>query len=134
MKIYCSLSLSGFYIEGASSDIPADAVEIDVETYNALMEGNHEDGMEIDFSSFPPVLVKAQPTTEELIELAEQQKAQKLSDAKNEISLWQTELQLGIISDEDKASLIAWVNYIKAVQAVDTSTAPDINWPEQPEA
>ncbi|MCV5977603.1 tail fiber assembly protein, partial [Escherichia coli] len=45
----------------------------------------------------------------------------------------QTELQLGIISDEDKASLIAWMNYIKAVQAVDTSKAPDITWPDKPE-
>ncbi|EJI3741613.1 tail fiber assembly protein, partial [Escherichia coli] len=44
------------------------------------------------------------------------------------------ELQLGIISDEDKASLIAWVQYIKALKAVDTSKAPDIIWPELPEA
>lgn len=68
------------------------------------------------------------------VEAAEQQKAALLAEAQATISLWQTELQLGIISDEDKASLIAWMNYIKAVQAVDTSTAPDINWPEKPEA
>ncbi|HAV8470759.1 TPA: tail fiber assembly protein, partial [Escherichia coli] len=46
---------------------------------------------------------------------------------------WQTELQLGIISDDDKASLINWLSYIKDIQAVDTSSAPDINWPESPE-
>jgi len=68
------------------------------------------------------------------VEAAEQQKAALLAEAQATISLWQTELQLGIISDEDKASLIAWMNYIKAVQAVDTSTAPNINWPEKPEA
>lgn len=68
------------------------------------------------------------------VEAAEQKKAALLVEAQATISLWQTELQLGIISDEDKASLIAWMNYIKAVQAVDTSTAPDINWPEKPEA
>lgn len=68
------------------------------------------------------------------VEAAEQQKAALLAEAQATISLWQTELQLGIISDEDKASLIAWMNYIKAVQAVDTSAAPDINWPEKPEA
>lgn len=60
------------------------------------------------------------------VETAEQQKAALLLEAQATISLWQTELQLGIISDEDKASLIAWMNYIKAVQAVDTSKAPDI--------
>jgi hypothetical protein len=74
----------------------------------------------------------AQHTAE--VEAAEQQKAALLVEAQATISLWQTELQLGIISDDDKASLIAWMNYIKAVQAVDTSAAPDINWPEKPEA
>ncbi|HED5609704.1 TPA: tail fiber assembly protein [Enterobacter kobei] len=64
---------------------------------------------------------------------AEQQKAALLLEAQATISLWQTELQLGIISDEDKASLIAWMNYIKAVQAVDTSKAPDVTWPDKPE-
>lgn len=64
---------------------------------------------------------------------AEQQKANLLNAANSKISLWQTELQLGIISDDDKAALIAWIGYIKAVQAVDTSTAPEITWPEQPQ-
>lgn len=67
------------------------------------------------------------------VEEAEQQKAALLLEAQATISIWQTELQLGIISDEDKASLIAWMNYIKAVQAVDTSKAPDIIWPDKPE-
>lgn len=66
------------------------------------------------------------------VDAAEQQKAALLLEAQATISLWQTELQLGIISDEDKASLIAWMNYIKAVQAVDTSKAPDITWPTPP--
>ncbi|HDS9456656.1 TPA: tail fiber assembly protein [Enterobacter asburiae] len=67
------------------------------------------------------------------VEAAEQQKAALLAEAQTTISLWQTELQLGIISDEDKASLIAWMNYIKAVQAVDTSKAPEITWSVKPE-
>lgn len=65
------------------------------------------------------------------VEAAEQNKAALLTKAQTAISLWQTELQLGIISDEDKASLIAWMKYIKTVQAVDTSKAPDITWPDK---
>lgn len=64
---------------------------------------------------------------------AEQKKAALIANAQATISIWQTELQLGLISDEDKASLIAWMKYIKAVQAVDTSKAPDITWPNKPE-
>lgn len=66
------------------------------------------------------------------VKAADKQKAALLVEAQETISFWQTELQLDIISDEDKASLIAWMQYIKAVQAVDTSKAPDIIWPEKP--
>ncbi|HGR4956341.1 TPA: tail fiber assembly protein [Klebsiella aerogenes] len=67
------------------------------------------------------------------IAVAEQQRQELLSEAQQQITGWQTELQLGIISDDDKASLISWMNYIKVVQAVDASTAPDITWPDKPE-
>ncbi|HHJ2641350.1 TPA: tail fiber assembly protein [Escherichia coli] len=64
---------------------------------------------------------------------AQQKKALLQAEAKSTISLWQTELQLGIISDDDKASLIVWMKYIQVLNAVDTSTAPDIEWPVKPE-
>ena len=64
---------------------------------------------------------------------AERQKSALLAEAQSTISLWQTELQLGIISDDDKTILIKWVKYIQALNAVDTSTAPDIEWPVKPE-
>ena len=64
---------------------------------------------------------------------AEQTRARLLNKAKYTINLWQTELQLGIISDDDKAQLIVWMRYIQALQKVDTKTAPDIAWPEQPQ-
>lgn len=66
------------------------------------------------------------------VEAAEQQKTALLLEARATISLWQTELQLGIISDDDKASLISWLSYIKALQTVDTDAASDINWPISP--
>lgn len=63
----------------------------------------------------------------------EQNKQNLLAAARSTISIWQTELQLGSISEEDKNQLIAWLAYIKAVQAIDASTAPEINWPVHPE-
>lgn len=64
---------------------------------------------------------------------AEQKKSALLTDAQRTVSLWQTELQLGIISDDDKTSLIKWMKYIQVLNALDTSTAPDIGWPVKPE-
>ena len=66
------------------------------------------------------------------VAVADQQKQALLDNAAEVTSDWKTELALGIISDEDKASLITWINYIKEVKAVDTSTAPDITWPIPP--
>jgi len=68
----------------------------------------------------------------ENIAIADKQKSHRLQEAQATISLWQSELQLGIISDEDKASLIAWLAYIKALKAVDVRTLPTINWPDLP--
>lgn len=70
---------------------------------------------------------------DELVALAEAEKLARIDNAKKHISLWQTQLQLGMISDADKAKLIEWMHYITALQAVDTSTAPDIQWPPEPQ-
>ncbi|EIO7649127.1 tail fiber assembly protein, partial [Escherichia coli] len=66
------------------------------------------------------------------VEAAEQQKSAFLAEAQAAISLWQTELQLGIISDKDKASLILWLTYIKELQTVVPDAAPGIKWPMPP--
>lgn len=66
------------------------------------------------------------------VAVAEQQKAALLAEAQATISVWQTELQLGIISGEDKTKLVAWINYIKDVQGIDTSIAPSIVWTDKP--
>lgn len=64
---------------------------------------------------------------------AEQQRRYLLAEADQITADWRTELALGIIDDGDKAKLTVWMKYIKAVKAVDTSTAPDINWTARPE-
>lgn len=66
------------------------------------------------------------------VDAAERRKAALTEDAKATISLWQTELQLGVISNEDKASLINWLAYIRELQALNTDAAPDISWPVPP--
>jgi hypothetical protein len=55
-----------------------------------------------------------------------------ISAANTKTQLWQTQLMLGIITAADKTTLTAWMTYVQAVQAVDTSTAPNITWPIAP--
>ena len=66
------------------------------------------------------------------VEAAEKQKSALLVKAQATISLWQTELQLGIINDKDKASLMLWLTYIQELQAVIPDAAPNIKWPTPP--
>ncbi|MDR3434019.1 MAG: tail fiber assembly protein [Rouxiella aceris] len=63
---------------------------------------------------------------------ANQMKSQLLTSAQAIISEWQSELLLGVISDDDKARLITWLTYIKKLKAVDTSMVPNIDWPVIP--
>jgi len=72
-------------------------------------------------------------THEEFVAQAEATRARLVSSAKQTISIWQSELLLGEISDEDKASLKLWIAYIKNVLSVDISQAPDVSWPATPE-
>lgn len=72
-------------------------------------------------------------TKEELLAEAERKRRLLLAEADQITSDWKTELALGILEDDDKETLTKWMKYIRAVKAVDVSTAPDIKWPGQPE-
>ncbi|HFS7102325.1 TPA: tail fiber assembly protein, partial [Morganella morganii] len=72
------------------------------------------------------------PTKEQLIEQAEQQKQALIAEASQKTQLLQTQLMLGIITDEDKASLKEWMLYVQEVQAVDSSLGAGIVWPTPP--
>ncbi|EDT3961291.1 tail fiber assembly protein [Salmonella enterica] len=70
---------------------------------------------------------------------AESQRQNLLDDANDATKDWRTELSLGVISDEDKASLVKWMTYIKALNALDLSGVKNeagynaIKWPDKPE-
>lgn len=58
---------------------------------------------------------------------------QLVSEANEVIYDWAIDANTGDISDEDLAKLKSWRTYIKALKAMDLSTAPDIEWPPKPE-
>ncbi|ELS7817221.1 TPA: tail fiber assembly protein [Enterobacter bugandensis] len=75
---------------------------------------------------------KFSPPVVDYVKLAEQEKSYRLLEAERITADWKVELSLGIISDDDKKNLIAWMEYIKRVKLVDASKAPDITWPVIP--
>ncbi|MCV8070412.1 tail fiber assembly protein [Escherichia coli] len=75
------------------------------------------------------------PSKAELISQAEQQKQRRIDDAMQSISVIQLKLRAGRkLTPDETINLNLTLDYIEAVEATDTSTAPDVIWPELPEA
>lgn len=141
-EYFYSPSTGGFYSSSAKKEFvdsvigwPVDAIALSDEEYTALLKGQDtglvilpgEDGFP--FLSEPYI---------DWLKSAQTKKDSYLSQAAATISDWRTELQLDIISDEDKEKLFEWMAYIKKIKEIDTATINDkesfnkINWPTAP--
>ncbi|WP_274371536.1 tail fiber assembly protein [Morganella morganii] len=67
-----------------------------------------------------------------MINDAEHKKQVLLAEASEKTALWRTQLMLGIITDEDKASLKEWMLYVQKLQAIDSSPGDTVAWPTPP--
>ena len=115
---------------------PADGVEVDDNCFKLFTDTPPDGKIRGTTGNGQPAWVDIPPPTkEQLIASAESEKQTKLAHANALTADWRTELALGVISDEDKSRLILWMQYIRNVKAVDTSTAATttINWPQTPE-
>lgn len=67
--------------------------------------------------------------TKEAIE----RQAALIAEANSITQAWQTQLRLEMITEADKASLMEWMKYVQAVQAVNVQAYPEITWPQKPQ-
>ncbi|MGS8101509.1 tail fiber assembly protein [Providencia sp. PROV_01] len=67
-----------------------------------------------------------------LVAQAEQEKAQRLDEANSTITYLQDAIEVGLDDDDYETKLKAWKIYRVYLNRVDTSTAPDIEWPVKP--
>lgn len=67
------------------------------------------------------------------VTVAENKKRSLLSVAEQTITMLERKVRLGMATDEDKQKLTKWEIFSVKVADADTSTAPDIIWPEKPE-
>ncbi|MCQ8229093.1 tail fiber assembly protein [Pantoea trifolii] len=130
-NMICAVALRNDY--ELAGTWPDDALEISMPTAiefmgeapSGKMMAAGTDGLP-QWCDLPPL------TPSELAAEAVQRKDNLLGNAQQAIGIWQTKLALGRISDAEKTSLNIWLDYIDALQAVDASAAPDIDWPETP--
>ncbi|HGJ5864896.1 tail fiber assembly protein (plasmid) [Arsenophonus nasoniae] len=66
------------------------------------------------------------------IEAAETKKQNLIAEVSAETQILQTKLALKRIKSDELELLNAWLDYLDLLEAVDTSLAPDIDWPLKP--
>jgi len=114
----------------SAGTLPDDLVDISEEIYSLYVQTPPAGKMRGADLQGMPTWVDI-PQSVETPESAENKRSYLLAQAQNTISVWQTELQLGIINDQDKESLTAWIGYIQQLRAVDTSKS-SVTWPDIP--
>ncbi|WGL54599.1 tail fiber assembly protein [Kluyvera intermedia] len=88
-----------------------------------------------DSSGFPVLLDLPEPTQDEQIVAANVEKQNRVAQANAYMSnkQWPGKAAIGRLSEAEKAQYNEWLDYLDALEAVNTSSAPDINWPVPPE-
>ncbi len=143
MSFYYSPSMNAFYNDALKADYydtlnawPDDCIQVVDSVYQEFYLG-FRDGfiMLPDASNMPSWEAMPPPSHDELVEQAAMLK-QKLADDANRIiseKQWPSKLQLGRLSEEEKTSFNIMLDYLDALDHVDTEKAPDIEWPVKPE-
>ncbi|MGV3346432.1 tail fiber assembly protein [Enterobacteriaceae bacterium LUAb1] len=140
MTIFFSAENKGFYddeIKSTYCDVgawPDDAVEISNDVYNKMMNGQGDGKIiEPDENGYPVLKDASPPTHNDFVEQADEKKSQLMLEASEQIGTLQDAVDLDMATDAEKLQLTAWKRYRVLLNRVDTSTAPDIDWPEKPE-
>ncbi|EFH1083615.1 tail fiber assembly protein [Escherichia coli] len=127
MKYY-SPSINGFPEQQTD-----DSIEISEEVWRILLSEIYS-GRELFNDGGVPATRVPQPTQEQVIAAAENERQRLLNYADTVMLDWRTELMLGEISDANRAKLSAWLAYKNKVKSVDVTTDPEhVNWPIPPE-
>ena len=114
----------------------SDAIEVDDDVFNEFTgtppEGKmrlaNDDGMP-EWADIPP------PTHDQLVAIAETEKQSRIDRANGYMNSkqWPGKAAIGRLKGDELAQYNLWLDYLDALIAIDTSSAPDINWPAVPQ-
>ncbi|EEV6158437.1 tail fiber assembly protein [Escherichia coli] len=100
-------------------------------TYERIPEGKM---LDVSDTGEPILIDVPQPTHEELVAFADAEKQERI-DLANEYmnsKQWAGKAAIGRLKGEELAQYNLWLDYLDALELVDTSSAPDIEWPTPP--
>lgn len=115
---------------------PAEGIEVSDEDAISFNGSNEPAGKMLDYQNGTLCWADRpapEMTKEQLIAIAEGKRESLIDQAMQSISVIQLKLQAGRkLTTAETEKLNNTLDYIDAVTAIDTATAPDINWPERP--
>ncbi|EEU9229797.1 tail fiber assembly protein [Escherichia coli] len=105
------------------------------ETYEQFL-GLHPEGKEIgaDSSGRPVWINSPPPSKEDEVLAAEMKKISLVSEANTYINThqWPGKAAIGRLKGDELEQYNLWLDYLDALELVDISSAPDIEWPTPP--
>ncbi|MFX2588548.1 tail fiber assembly protein [Enterobacter roggenkampii] len=149
MTIKFSVNKQAFYDENTDA-IPDDALAVTHEQHISLITGMNDGGRRVYIGTDGELtLSDSKPSqwhtwdsdtnewvisTDAQIKLADDEKSRLTQGANDYINSkqWPGKAAMGRLKDTEKAQYNLWLDYLDELEAVDTSTAPDIIWPEAP--
>ena len=150
MTIKFSVNKQAFYDENTDV-IPDDAVVITNEQHISLITGMNDGERRVYIGTTGELtLSDSKPSQwhtwdsgnnawaisdDARVQLAEGEIYRRIQAANDFISRqqWPGKAAMGRLKDAEKVQYNAWLDYLDALEAIDTSSAPDINWPVPPE-
>ncbi|WP_368743006.1 tail fiber assembly protein [Enterobacter asburiae] len=136
-----SATTNAFYPISLKSDYeaagswPKDGKEVDEDCFLEFTSVGHADKYRVagedGLPAWEPVPA---PTKEQLIAIADAEKMRLvgLANANINVKQWPGKAAIGRLKGDELAQYNLWLDYLDALDAVDTSSAPNINWPESP--
>ncbi|MEM8144963.1 tail fiber assembly protein [Morganella morganii subsp. sibonii] len=111
-----------------------DLVDVSDEVFSEFTQDRNSEGLMrgSDKKGYPVWINVPPKSKEQVVTDTEGRKQYLIAEASQKTQLWQTQLILGIITEEDKASLKEWMLYVQEVQAVDPSLGAGVVWPTPP--
>lgn len=139
-EYYYSASTNGFYplslkddYEASKNGWPKDAIAVTDDEYNLLIDGRGKGKIIEADSKGKPVLLDPPPLSpQQLAEVINDKRNALIAEATQKTQNWQTQLMLGIITDDDKESLVLWMKYVQQLQLIDPWVSTDVSWPSKP--
>lgn len=140
--MFYSATKNAFYLPEKEADYkaqnvwPYDAVLVSDEVASEFIAAPPAGQQRIAGKDGQPCWADIPPLTQEEYQaLAEDEKQRRIAAANAYINSqqWPSRLTLKRLSTAEKATFTAWLDYLDALTAIDTATAPDIVWPEKPE-